>query len=293
MRTKWKNKGWLALLLAVVLCTGFTSCKDDDDEDGGNLSSSIIGSWEYRDVEGTDYGIETYTFYADGKFELIYEGGSYSSGSQYTWNEGGTYTLSGSTLTLTCTYSSDGYISEPESYTVSINGERLTMTDEYGDPYVYYKTGGGNDNGSSDNGGNEDGGNGNEDGGTSNITGKWRGRTSKNHLSANHCTSGNRIGTIIGSKIGNTVCGNDRCFTQCTDYCNTSDFSDQCCGSIGNHFHVFLQSFFEQRGIVLVAKDYRIYQFFGFGATHYQNTAARTVCNNRIKKNVYWHEPVF
>ena len=174
MRTKWKNKGWLALLLAVVLCTGFTSCKDDDDEDGGNLNSSIIGSWEYRDVEGTDYAIETYTFYADGKFELIYEGGSYSSGSQYTWNEGGTYTLSGSTLTLTCTYSSDGYISEPESYTVSINGERLTMTDEYGDPYVYYKTGGGNDNGSSDNGGNEDGGNGNEDGGTSNITGKWR-----------------------------------------------------------------------------------------------------------------------
>ena len=171
MRTKWKNKGWLALLLAVVLCTGFTSCKDDDDEDGGNLSSSIIGSWEYRDVEGTDYGIETYTFYADGEFELIYEGGSYSSGSQYTWNEGGTYTLSGSTLTLTCTYSSDGYISEPESYTVSINGERLTMTDEYGDDYVYYKKEGssGGSNHDSDEDNSDDPGETNND-----IVGTWR-----------------------------------------------------------------------------------------------------------------------
>lgn len=137
---KKQSLKWLALLLAVVLCAGFASCKDDDDEDnGGNLSTSIIGSWEYRDMDGAGYVIETYRFNADGTYEVDGSEGTYSSDSHSTWWEGGVYELDGRTLTLICQVSSTGYVSGPVSYTVSIEGSQLTLTDEDGDKDTYYK----------------------------------------------------------------------------------------------------------------------------------------------------------
>lgn len=36
-----------AVMMAVVLCVGFTSCSSDDDEDGGSVSlSDLVGTWQ-------------------------------------------------------------------------------------------------------------------------------------------------------------------------------------------------------------------------------------------------------
>ena len=65
---KKQSSGWLALLLAVMFSVGFASCdKDDDEED--DMSVSIIGKWEYSDMEGAGYVGEVYTFYENGRYD--------------------------------------------------------------------------------------------------------------------------------------------------------------------------------------------------------------------------------
>ena len=142
MFMKKQSLSWLALLLAVVLSVGFMSCdKDDDDEKngGGNLAASIIGKWEFTDMEGAGYVVETYSFYADGLYELEGHEGSYSSGGYaYSWEESGTYSLSDNTLILDCQVSTD-YGTGRYIYRVKIEGDRLTLADGYGDEDVYYR----------------------------------------------------------------------------------------------------------------------------------------------------------
>ena len=135
---KKQSLGWLVLLLAVMFSVGFASCdKDDDEED--DMSVSIIGKWEYSDMEGAGYVGEVYTFYENGRYDYEYHEGSYGSEYGYSEEESGVYSLSGNTLTLVCHESSDGYVPGPLTYTVKIDGNKLTLTDEDGTEDVYYK----------------------------------------------------------------------------------------------------------------------------------------------------------
>ena len=134
---KKQSLSWLALLLAVVLSVGFSSC-DKDDDDENSSGGSIVGYWEFREVDDAGYVVEAYRFYADGTYDM--EGSEVSySGYSDSWGENGVYSLSGRTLTLVCHESSDGYVSGPLTYTVKIDGNKLTLTDEDGYEDVYYK----------------------------------------------------------------------------------------------------------------------------------------------------------
>ena len=62
----------LAMIMMALVCVGFVSCGDDDDDDGlANLdetSQLIVGSW-YRN---SSYGTYSWQFNADGTCEYYY-----------------------------------------------------------------------------------------------------------------------------------------------------------------------------------------------------------------------------
>lgn len=68
---------WLAMFLAVVLCAGVVSCKDDDDDKDGEMSSSLVGTWKVQDSPYT----ESITFSSDGTG--FYRVGEYKE--TFTW----------------------------------------------------------------------------------------------------------------------------------------------------------------------------------------------------------------
>lgn len=110
-----------AMLMAVVLTAGLTSCSsDDDDESGVSVSESqIVGLWEadvansYIVFNGQRFNLDEEDF--DGvndrvRFSADHAFASYEwRNSQWvedTYNRG-TWSLSGSTLTLTFSYDED------------------------------------------------------------------------------------------------------------------------------------------------------------------------------------------
>ena len=73
-----KKFGFLLSFLMMALCVGFTSCSDDDDEKGGQITASIVGTWQStwesgyeiedgeKDEWSEEYTEEILTFNADG-----------------------------------------------------------------------------------------------------------------------------------------------------------------------------------------------------------------------------------
>ncbi len=60
---------WLAVLMAVVLCAGVVSCKEDDEElpegvSGKDHDATLYGEWIYDN--GNQYVYDYYCFYSDG-----------------------------------------------------------------------------------------------------------------------------------------------------------------------------------------------------------------------------------
>ena len=85
---------YLSLLFITSLCLGFAACSNDDDDEGSEYASLILGSWRY---EEEDY-IETYTFYSNGTYS--YSDEEWYNNSWYSDDIDGTYQLRGDKLTL-------------------------------------------------------------------------------------------------------------------------------------------------------------------------------------------------
>ena len=97
-----KLKFWLLALLATATCLTFTACSDDDDEPAAQIPAELIGTWEFQEYGGPDdiYSLWI-TFHKNGTF--LWESEDYTGGPISTSNDEGTFTVSGNTITMTCT----------------------------------------------------------------------------------------------------------------------------------------------------------------------------------------------
>lgn len=140
MKTKFRLMAFICML-AMLATTSFTSCGDDDDDEGGSVNAEdLIGTWqEYSEEAWWDYGdgeegheLEIYdneeqyycytTFNADGTWTERWR----EKGKQPTERiHSGTWSLKGNTLIW------DGDDDEEEANIISINGNTLTITNEY------------------------------------------------------------------------------------------------------------------------------------------------------------------
>ena len=125
MKTLKKLHTVLAIL-AICLC--FTACSSDDDNNNGGNSdaASIVGSWEY---EEEDY-YEEITFKSNGTVIIYSE--EYYDGEWEEWEEKGTYSVKGNKLTVDID-------DEVTTCTFKISSKKLTIENEEGDTYVYYR----------------------------------------------------------------------------------------------------------------------------------------------------------
>ena len=120
-----KNLYTILAMLAICLC--FTACSKDDDNNGGDPdASSIVGTWEY---EEDDY-YEEITFKSSGTVVIYSE--EYYDGEWDEWEERGTYSVKGNKLTTDID-------DEINTVTFTVTSKKLTITDEEGDIYIYYK----------------------------------------------------------------------------------------------------------------------------------------------------------
>lgn len=69
-----KNFFWsmLTIMVVAMLSMTFVSCSDDDDE-VVKESSSIVGTWEWRDDESEDYDIITFRKDGTGTWSQYYD----------------------------------------------------------------------------------------------------------------------------------------------------------------------------------------------------------------------------
>lgn len=109
MRTKFNL---LATLLMVVLCVGFTSCSDDDEEEkqGDRTLELLVGTWEYTHEwsninGGTDVVVYTYKFNADKSYTYT----EMSDTSFGDYEENGTYQYYSDTKKLVLTDNGESY----------------------------------------------------------------------------------------------------------------------------------------------------------------------------------------
>ena len=119
---------WLAMLLAIVFCAGFVSCKDDDDEKVSPSDSGLLlGTW--RTYDGSWY--YDMTFYEGGRgLEEEHADGSLSDTYGFLWKK--------ENNTLTIIYDDD--IEKVIPYTiVSLTSEVMVLMEEDGDTYTYRK----------------------------------------------------------------------------------------------------------------------------------------------------------
>ena len=114
----------LLAMLAICLC--FTACSNDDDDDNGGEAASLIGSWAY---EEEDY-YEEITFKSNGTFIIYSE--EYYAGEWDEWEERGSYSVKGNKLTVDID-------DEVTTCTFKVTSKKLTIENEEGDTYVYYR----------------------------------------------------------------------------------------------------------------------------------------------------------
>lgn len=109
-------KFWLSCLV-MALCIGFASCSDDDDEGiAGDAKTLIVGTWEATWSKGYE----------------IYEG------EKETWNEPFDDEIYTFKEDGTGTYEEVGYTAD--TFTWSISGNKLTITDKYDSEVITIKT---------------------------------------------------------------------------------------------------------------------------------------------------------
>ena len=98
-----KLKFWLLALLATATCLTFTACSDDDDEPAAPIPAELIGTWEYEEYAGPNNFYSLWiTFHNDGTF--LWESVASGFGDDLDMcNDEGTYSVSGNTITMTCT----------------------------------------------------------------------------------------------------------------------------------------------------------------------------------------------
>lgn len=79
---------WLPCLLAMFMCTTFTACSDDDDNDGGpGKGGNIIGKWDYVYDEDAD-SEEILEFKENGEMVTSRKGSSSERVQYYETNDG-------------------------------------------------------------------------------------------------------------------------------------------------------------------------------------------------------------
>lgn len=113
----------LPCLMAMFMCTTFTACSDDDDDNKNPKTSinktSIIGKWgNYNEA---DCFYETLIFNSDGTGTDIDVEMDYDGNIIYSSTESFEYTFDGKTLLM---YEPDGDV---EEYRVSIEGDKLML----------------------------------------------------------------------------------------------------------------------------------------------------------------------
>lgn len=119
------------LILLIATSWSVMGCSSDDDNDNGKeSSSSIVGTWRYT-YELSEYNTNGYvltTLNPNGT------GVTYTKEGIYDYTASFTYTYSNSTKELIFFYE-DG---EMDTYTVlTISSTMLQVMDEYGDVIVY------------------------------------------------------------------------------------------------------------------------------------------------------------
>lgn len=120
--------------LLSTCMVGFTSCSDDDDEDG-EVGSGIVGTWqsvkvdswenndgEYSEYKGP-YDRCTIIFTADGKITQNDDGEK----------DSGTYKLIGDKITVT--YEEEGEVETDEIKVLLLNGDKLILESENNEVY--------------------------------------------------------------------------------------------------------------------------------------------------------------
>lgn len=112
----------LSLLFATMLCIGFTSCSNDDDDN--NDVTSIEGCWFY---DGDDFEMELELY--DSEFYL-YEYYYGYGGEEYY----GSYTYKNGVLKLT---NQDG--DRFTLYVISVTKNKLKIENEEGEIYTFIK----------------------------------------------------------------------------------------------------------------------------------------------------------
>ncbi|MUP46745.1 hypothetical protein E0K83_13450 [Gramella sp. BOM4] len=114
-------KPLVLLFLSVLLSV---SCNDDDDNGSDVNDSSLIGSWEFTEVDEGEEFFVTITFNSNSTgvltTEITFDGETETESENFTWS------TSGNKLTIKTS-------NEPASIlTYSVSGNRLTITDEDG-----------------------------------------------------------------------------------------------------------------------------------------------------------------
>lgn len=124
-----KLKFLLCALFAVLCCTALTACGDDDDEP----SNPLVGTWTDMD----------WAYYGDSRVLTFNSNGTYSEQwveDSNTGTETGVYSLSGTSLVMTETWSSHkGAVNETSVYTIAINGSTALVTDSHGETVTWIK----------------------------------------------------------------------------------------------------------------------------------------------------------
>lgn len=129
-----KNKTLLKLMAMVMVAfvgLTFTACGDDDDEGGSN---ALIGTWYLESYNGTYCTWGEY-------WKITSKEIKWNNRGKGTFNTTYSYTSTGSTLSIKCTYTSSGSTKDyDESYgTYKINGNTLTVTLDDGITRIFSK----------------------------------------------------------------------------------------------------------------------------------------------------------
>lgn len=116
-------------LVAIILSLSFTACGDDEADEPETHDSSLIGTWEYVEVEAEYTDVTTITFKSNGTYTCKFVStGAYPEVS----NHSGTWTASNNILTITIEKADDEEdfpIGSVENIPYHIKGKVLYMDD--------------------------------------------------------------------------------------------------------------------------------------------------------------------